>query len=191
MELICRSASELGLALSDEVLEKQEIQLLDPLPLIDGLRRQFGFGDGLFEDLLFLRPSPKIVRAAARPFELPSFPTIDRVGIDFLHTDMATPRLTTAAAMTWAPRAEINVIDVDRSQCDAFLARRKIVVEAEELRLCTGRGFVLIRHLGYGLGVGFLESTRPDDDNFGALRSMYPKAFAADLNQTSAFGNPS
>ena len=191
MDLTPIAPTDVELSIPDEALRAQGLVLVDPAPVIEHVSRRFGFSAGLFDDLLFLRASHKIIRATTRPLELPIAPEIDRTGIDFLRIDMANPRMTTSAMMTWGHQATTNVIDTDREQCLNYLCRQPILLNEEQLRRCTGRGFVIIRHLGQGLGVGFLESTRREDDNFARTRSMYPRAFSQELEQTTPFGNPS
>ena len=190
VDLISLPPSELGVAVSKSALDRQTISLLDPTPIVDYVADCHGIEPHTFEHLVFVQSSTKHIRAAARPLELPESPDIDRAGIEFLRIDMATPRLTTAAAMTWADAARRNVIDLDRQQCLRYLRRIDLTLDARDISTCSGRGFVLIRHLHCGLGVGFLESTRRDDDNFAHLRSLYPTAFSAEVDDISPFGNP-
>lgn len=191
MKLTAISPTEIDLDVAPEILADQGIKLLDAAPILAHVGARFAFPDDLFDDFLFLRPSNKLIRIASRPLAIPRRPGIDRAGLDFLHTDMANPRMTTSAAMTWAQNARTNVVDTDRAQCEDYLRRAPLILNDAQLERCTGRGFVLIRHFGYGLGVGFLESTRPDDENIGHVRSLYPSAYAVDLEQSSPFGNPS
>lgn len=182
--------STIGLSTPVEILDAQQIELLDPAPIVDYVCDLHGFRPSLFDDLVFLQSSRKLIRAARRPVAIPARPAVDRVGIEFLRVDMATPRITTAASMTWAGEATKNVVELSRSQSLFFLRRKSVQLDGRQLPSCSGRGFVLVRHQGWGIGVGFLESTRPDDDTFGQMRSMYPSAFAADVADVSPFGNP-
>jgi NOL1/NOP2/fmu family ribosome biogenesis protein len=191
MNLNYTSAATLGLELDDHVLASHGIRVVDPAPVISHLVERFAFPADTFESLVILQASTKVLRVASPPLDLTAHPAIDRVGIDFLRIDMANPRMTTSAVMTWGSKARQNVVDTDVDQCTAFLRRRPIVLNQDQINRCTARGFVIIRHDGHGLGSGFLESTRHDDHNFGRVRSMYPSAYSADLEQTSPFGNPS
>ena len=179
------------LNLSDQTFSAQGLDLVDPESLLADLNSWHGFPENLFDDYYFVRANEKLIRIVAPPLELPLAPALDRVGLDFLRIDMVVPRLTTAAAMTFARYAVQNVVDTDREQCDRYLCRKSIVLTPQQLDRCTDRGTVLLRHYGHGLGLGFLQSTRPEDETFSTVRSLYPKAFAADLDGTSAFGNPS
>lgn len=173
-----------------QALRAQDLTVVDPEPIVEHVDARFDFPDRQFDDLGFFQASHKIVRAASLPLELPMKPAADRVGIDFLRIDMANPRMTTTASMTWAKFASRNVVDTTRRQCAQFVDRTDFRLQPQQLQVCTGRGFVLIRHRGHGLGIGFLESTRRADDNFASVRSMYPGAFSDELQSTSPFGNP-
>ncbi len=188
MNLIALASERAGLRA--DILDAQGLTLVEPAPIIDHLCHRFGFAADLFEELAFFQASHKIVRVAPVNIEIPLRPPADRVGVDFLRIDMANPRMTTTAVMTWGHQASTNAVDTDRDQCLQFLRRSRIQLRQDQLQHCTGRGFVIIRHLGHGLGVGFLESTRRADDNFAYVRSMYPKAFSNELERTSPFGNP-
>lgn len=181
-------ATELDVELSPRACDRHNIQLLAPEPILDYVDQLYRFDDAAFDDCVFFRASRNHIRVATPPLAVPDGPDIDRVGLEFLRIDMATPRLSTTAAMTWGRHARCNVVDTTRQQCLDYLRRQTITLDDDQLSECTGRGFVIIRHLDQGLGVGFLESTRPDDANRGDVRSMYPSAFARELEETSPFG---
>lgn len=184
------TAHDLGLATPDKVFAAQSVQLVDASALIKTQVERFAFPTDIFDDLLILHPNKKVLRAAARHIELPPAPHIDRIGMDFLRIDMQVPRLTTAAAMTWGHLAQQNVVDLTDDQLDPYLLRKPIILNPSQLALCTSRGAILVRFERYGLGLGFLESTKNDTPNQGHVRSLYPRAFAHDLGQASALGNP-
>lgn len=190
VELSALAPDALDLPVSADCFARQSITLLEPGPIVEYVDDHHDFPEGHFEDFVFLRASKKHVRIASRPLAIPPAPEIDRVGLEFLRIDMARPRLTTVAAMNWGADARLNAVDLDRSQCLRYLRRNPIRLTERQLEQCTGRTFLLIRHRDQGLGVGFLESTRREDDDYRRVRSMYPRAFAADLTETSPFGNP-
>ena len=191
MILSTATPTELGMEVSSEDLASQKLTPLDPSPILDHINARFDFPDNLFDELVFVRANRSVVRAFPRTLRLFARPAFDRVGIDFLRIDMANPRLTTTAVMTWGRRARQNAVDSTREQCERFLRRRPVALTSDQLARCTGRGFVIMRHYGHGLGVGFLESTYEDDESFAQMRSLYPRAFSRDLENTSPFGNPS
>lgn len=182
-------AASVGLDTSPGIFDAQQLAILDPDPIIDYVDARHRFPDGIFDDLVFLQASRKSIRSAHRPLDLPKQPSIDRVGIAFLRIDMANPRMTTSAAMTWANEATHNVVDTDRQQCLRYLRRSPIELTDEQRNGCSSRGFVLIRHRGHGLGTGFVESTRPGDENCGHVRSLYPRAYSDDVARLSPFGH--
>lgn len=190
MELHYLRAADLDLAVDDPLLDAQNIRLVDPRPVIDHVQARFGFPPSLFDDLIIFQANTKLLRATAPPLQLTAAPSIDRLGVDFLRIDMANPRMTTSATMTWGRFATQNFVDTTVDQCTAYLRREQITLSAEQRQRCTGRGFVVVRHAWHGLGVGFLETTDADDERCGHMRSMYPRAYAVDLELTSPFGNP-
>lgn len=190
IELTAADPTELNLDLSADCPDRQDVTLLQPEPIVDYVDECHDFVDGLFEDFVFLKVSRKHVRIASRPLAIPPAPSVDRIGLEFLRIDMARPRLTTVAAMTWATAARRNAIDLQRRQCRDYLDRQPIRLTDRQLDQCTGRTHLLVRHRDHGLGVGFLESTRPDDDHYRRMRSMYPRVFASELCEAPPLGNP-
>ncbi len=190
MNLTAVDSADPDLADTAKKLNEQGLTIVDRTAIVRHICQRFRFSDDLFDGLIFARATKAIIRAISRPIDVTASPALDRIGIDFLRIDMANPRMTTSAAMTWARYAQQNAVDTTAQQCEAFLGRKRFCVNDTQLDTCTGRGFVFIRHYGHGLGVGFLESTRRSDDNFRRVRSMYPRAYAADLENTSPFGNP-
>ncbi len=189
MDFPATTCEELGLATDGDVFEAQQIVVLKPQPILDYVHRLYGLDPSLFSNLLFCRQGTKQIRCLQRPTALFPSPDLDRVGLDFLRIDMVTPRLSTPAALTWGSEATTNAIDLDRSLCKAYLRRQPLELDASDLQHCTGRGFMIVRHRGHGLGLGFLESSDPGDQRFGHLRSLYPKAYAQEVQSISPFGN--
>ncbi len=184
------TAHQAGIDADDRTCRCQNIELLAPEPIVEYLQQLYQFGHDAFDGCVFFKSSRKHIRVATLPMAIPPGPDIDRVGLELLRIDMATPRISTVAAMTWGRRAGRNAVDTSQQQCLAYLRRNPIALTDRQLSGCTGRGFVIIRHETHPLGVGFLESTRPEDDHCGQMRSMYPSAFSAELQETSPFGNP-
>lgn len=175
----------------EEVFRSQGYRLIEREPILALLMERHGFPPELFKSLLFFQISEKIVRATSAEVELFDEPVIDRVGIDFLRIDMAVPRLTSTAAMTFGSAALLNVVDLNADLCEAYLNRERLHLSPDLMKHCTSRGFIILRFDGHGLGLGFLESTSQKDSNCGEVRSLFPSAFAADLRNHSPFGNPS
>ena len=191
MNLSFLTAQQARISLPDQILSDQDLQIVDPSCFLPALLDHHRFPEDLFDDLIFVLFGSKIIRAVARPFESPAAPPLDRIGIDFLRMDMAVPRLTTSAAMTWGHQARHNLVELTREQCEAYLRRENFLLTLAQRPHCSGRGSLLIRFAGKALGLGFLEILAPGDPLDGRVRSLFPRAFSLDLEQTSALGNPS
>ncbi len=185
------TTDQLGLTSDAAALKAQGINPLAPEPILDYVGSLYEFAPSLFDELIFYRQGSKHIRCLQPPAPTFATPRLDRAGIDFLRIDMATPRLATPAALTWGRHARQNAIDLDQPLATAYLRRQPLALEANDIDHCTGRGFVIVRHRHHALGLGFLESTSSDDPGFGRLRSLYPKAYAQEVQSISPFGNPS
>lgn len=165
----------LALAESDEaakVLGETE----DPRPWLEMLAERFGLSSSLFEGYQFLRRGREGIYLLAQDHRPPERPRPDACGLFFLRTNMRYPKLTTAAAMIFGRHATRNVIALDRQQTEAYLARQSLTVTAAQASRCTGRGYVLLRHRGYTLGLGLYEPDR--SAGAGRVHSLYPKAWS-------------
>lgn len=171
-------------------LDAQQLTLLAPEPVIEYIQERHALDCHPLRELIFFCTNSKMIWAAAPPMDLPRGPALDRVGISLLRIDMVTPRLATPAAMAFGTWATTNVVDLPHDLCEAYLSREAVDLSPSQWRRCSGRGHVIVRHDGHALGMGFLESTRPEDDNQGRLRSLYPGAWSSELEQVSPFGNP-
>ncbi len=94
----------------------------------------------------------------------------------FLKTGIRYPKLSTATAMAFGLGASQNYLEVGRRQAQAYFRREDFHPSAAQSRLCTGFGYVLVRHQGYVLGVAMYH---PDQTGSGGLvRSMFPKGWS-------------
>ncbi len=158
------------LALSDVV------EVVDPAPYWQLLEERFGIPPSAFDGYVLVRPQSKKLHLVPADHVPPARPTPETVGLSFLRVKMTYPKLTTAAAMQFGRYATRNVVDADAAQAEAFLTRQPFDASAEALARCTGRVYVLVRHAGWTLGVGFLA---PNEDGAGGtVRSMFPKGWA-------------
>jgi hypothetical protein len=64
------------------------------------------------------------------------------------------------------------VVDLTRDQRDAYQHRRAFSAEPDQVRTCTGRGYVIVRYAGLSLGAAFLERLDPPQ-----LRSEFPRVW--------------
>lgn len=167
---------------------------VDALPWSGILGERFGIDPSTFEGLSLVQTSHKYLQIVNSDHLPPPRPTPDTLGMPFMRTKMQQPKLTTAAAMAFGPAATRNVVHTTREQCDAYLSRRDIVLSAEQAARCTGRGYVLVAHEEWVLGVGFYRPMEPASSEAGQppggiVQSLFPTAWAIRPDQT-AFGGP-
>jgi len=112
---------------------------------------------------------------ASRQLRAPAHPRPESIGLPFLETAGAVPRLTTPAALLLGSAARDQVIELDEAQTDAFLARRAVALRVGQVASCPGGGFVVVRYAGLTLGTG---SVRPATGGGLTLHSAFPTAWA-------------
>jgi hypothetical protein len=162
---------------------------------------RFGLPDDAFDRWVLVQQNRKLVSLANRDCAPPEWPPALAVGLPFIHTNMAFPKLTTGAARLLGPLATQHVIELTAAQADWYLRRVNQAIPAEQLGQCTSKGYVLLRHAGVVLGLGLLRlehrpaERRPPDgseasikevdtraahhtDGSSFIESLYPKAHA-------------
>ncbi len=160
---------------------QQAVKIVDPAPYFRYLEERFGIPPSTFDGYVLVQPGRKKVYIVTADHRPPARPRPRTVGLPFLRIYLKFPKLSTAAAQQFGHAATRNVIDVDAVQAEAFLTRRDFRARPEQLTLCTGRGYVLVRYQGHTLGVGFLI---PDEEG-GCVESMLPKSWARDPDSFS------
>ena len=158
------------------------LDVVDPEPWFAGLEERFGIQPAAFDGYVLHRPNNKTLWIVAADHEPPPRPPNAGVGLGFLHTAMAVPKLTTQAAMAFGHHATRNVVTLDEAGADRYLRRDDVTLEAGELVDGDGDGYVLLRCRGLTLGVGFL---RVGESGTGRIRSLFPKAWS--IADSSAF----
>ncbi len=136
------------------------------------LAERFAFPEGTFADLAFVRHGKEKLVIVPRGFAAPAPPAPPTQGLAVRDADRRNPHHTPAAALAVGARARANAQDLDRPRLDDYLARRDVGLAGEESATCTGDGYVLVRHRGACLGVGWF---RAAPDGGGSLRSLFPK----------------
>ena len=131
--------------------------------------QRFGIDAERFTDQVICRRTGRGLYIAASDHRPPSAPEPETIGMRFVRTTARPPKLSTAAVMLLAPAAHRNVVDLDPGQIEPYLRREPLTLSPERCTTCTGTGYVLVRHLGFGLGMGYLNTeTR-------LLESLFPK----------------
>lgn len=160
------------------------VEVVDPVPYWALIEERFGIPPAVFDGWALVRPQSKKLYLVPEDHAPPARPTPETVGLPFLRVKMKYPKLTTAAAMQFGRHATRNVIEATAAQAAAYLTRQPFSASAEVLARCTGRGYVLVRHAGWTLGVGFLA---PGEDGGGTVRSMFPKGWAREAEALAAW----
>lgn len=150
------------------------VEVVDPAPYWAQLEHRFGIPPATFDGFTLVRPQSKKLYLVPANHTPPARPTPETVGLPFLRIKMAVPKLTTAAAMQFGRYATRHAIDVTAEQADAYLARRPLTPSTEHLARCSSRGYVIVRHGGWGLGVGFLDDATAEAPT---VQSMFPKSW--------------
>jgi NOL1/NOP2/sun family putative RNA methylase len=164
--------------LGEETVPASEPAPLPPVPPSQwraGVER-YGLSAQEIEDrFVVFRANTRTLALASRALRAPVHPRPESVGLPFLETAGAVPRLTTPAALLLGAAARDHVLELDEPQTDAFLARRAVPLTAAQGAWCRGGGFVLVRHAGLTLGSG---SVRPTAGGEWVLHSAFPTAWA-------------
>jgi NOL1/NOP2/fmu family ribosome biogenesis protein len=101
-------------------------------------------------------------------------PQPDAVGMLFVKIRNRYPKLSTAASMLLGSGATRNVIDLDEDQLCAFIRRQPVVLPDIQIQGCDDRGYVLVRHRSFAMGVGVLHPHAAG----ASLESMFPKGWS-------------
>lgn len=140
-------------------------------PRLATLREHFGLPDGFWEGFRFHARGDEI-HATARDHAPWPHPRPQASGFPVMKRKGGWPKPTTAAALRLGDTASRNAVDLTRDQRDAYQRRRAVTLEPDQVRACTGRGYVVVRYAGLSLGAGFLTSLDPPE-----IRSEFPRAW--------------
>ena len=78
--------------------------------------------------------------------------------------------------MVFGGKATRNTVELDTEQIQAYVQREEIRLRKDQIRSCTGIGYVLVRHRDVEFGVALY---LPDDHGgSGRMKSLFPKAWA-------------
>ncbi len=159
-----------GFRLVEEVVEE-----IDAAPYLALLEDRWGIPADVFAGSVIFRPNRKWLAIVDRRVLVPVDAEWLAIGIPFLYDRMRDPRLTTAAAIQFGALARRNLLDLDREELTAFLARRELRPRPEEVAKCTGPGYVIVRHRGLVAGLG---RAWAEDDGL-VVQGMVPRSWQA------------
>jgi len=169
---VLEKVDEVGAAAQEAAANPAEV----PLAQWRGGVERFGIpAEEVARRFVVFRANARTLALASRELCLPPRPRPESVGLPFVETAGAVPRLTTPAALLLGGAARDNVIELEAAQVDAFLARRPFPLGAAPAAGLEGRGYVLARYGGLTLGTGTL---RPDAGGELVLHSAFPTAWA-------------
>lgn len=120
------------------------------------------------------RSSSKGLHLVCADHRPPVFPTPEFIGQHALNIKLSPPKPTTAIAGLSAARARRFFIELDSDQLHEYLSRNAQVIPEAQLAACEAGGWVMVRHGGHGVGLGYLN--RSDR----RLESLFPKARSLD-----------
>ena len=164
----------------------QRVELVDQNRLKDMICSRFSIDQEAFDGLVFFQSNRRLVSLVNVDHLPPVGHRVQATGLPFVHTGMALPKLTTAATFFIGNRAKANIVDVNHDQTDSFLSRETIILVEGQMDRCTDAGYVIVRHEGVIVGLGFLRVT---DDGCATLESYFPKSWSIEQG-ASAFDGP-
>ena len=140
------------------------------------LEQRFGMPRKGFEGYTFFQRTARDLRMVSRDHRPPLQPEPQTTGMVFMRAQSKFPKLTTAAAMVFGGKATRNTIELDAEQIQAYVHRQEIKLREDQVRSCTGIGYVLVRHREVGFGVALY---LPDEHGeSGRIKSLFPKAWS-------------
>lgn len=141
---------------------------------LDRLQRRFGFDASVFAELELLVHNRDHLAVVHRDHQRVEGAQAETVGLIFLRTAMAVPKLTTQAAMVFGRHATRNVVElVSRARAEAYLRREELRPSVEELSRCTSPGQVLVAYDGLVLGLAYYRRAGEEP----SLESLFPRAW--------------
>lgn len=110
------------------------------------LCERFGIPRQTFEGLQLVAHGRHHVAIRANASQTPTLPlgSLDAVGLLFVRTQMARPKLTTAAAQRFAPAATRNIVLLQRHRALLYVQRELFELGTNETATLTGHGPVLV-----------------------------------------------
>ena len=160
--------------MSDQLIPVEEVvQPVDGLPYFELVEQRFGIPLSVFEPYLVFQPNKQNLWIVDRALRIPPRPKHYTVGIPFFYVNMRFPRLTTLAAVKFGQDAIRNVFDARGDEPAMLLHRHEIRIDEERGRSMSSCGYVMLRHHGLPIGLGFFH---PEDDG-DWLRGMVPRSW--------------
>ncbi len=139
------------------------------------VKERFGIEADAYDGYTFYEGQKSRVYVVGAEHYRPPEIDLEPSGMLFMRMASRYPKPTTAAALAFGAKATRNIIDLNKDQIFPYLHRETYPVSVEQVRWCTGKGYVLVRYKGYTLGTGLYF---PNNDGSGRLESLYPKGWS-------------
>lgn len=166
---------------------EEALEPVDAAQILADVEERFGIAPAVFDEFLIFRSSSKRLSIVRRGVRVPSRPKPEIVGMPFYRTKGRYPRLTTAAAMRFAPHIQRNVIDLEDTDMAPLLANGELILPSERLQNVSHTvdqgmdrdqdrrgGWVLLRRRGFILIFALFYSR---DDGGGRLIVQLPRTW--------------
>ncbi len=144
------------------------------VPYLEQLQKRFGFEAQFFNKFQFSHQTRKGIYITHSDIDPPESLKMDVVGLFFMKTKIKFPKLTTAASMLFGRYATSNVIELTVTEFQTYLQGQDLLLTEQQVKLCTGMGYVLIQCKNYYAGQGLLFIDR--DTQQYHLRSLFPRS---------------
>ena len=144
---------------------------VDDDPRLGTLRDHYGLSPEVWRGLRFHARGDDVHATSADHAPMAK-PRPQASGFPVFKRAASWPKPSTAAAMRLGDPAVRNVVDLTRDQRDAYQRRRAFRIEPDQVRACTGRGYVIVRYAGLSLGAAFLTGLDPPE-----IRSEFPRVW--------------
>lgn len=165
--------------LNDTAIPVGELVAMPPPVPVEEWRagvERFGIApQEVLDRFVVFRANTRTLALASRELRAPAQPKPAAIGLPFVDTAAAKPRLMTPAALLLGGAARDNVLELDERGADAFLAHRATSLPAAQAVACRGGGQVLVRYRGLILGTGSVRSAAGEE---WTLHSAFPTAWA-------------
>lgn len=133
-----------------------------------------------FREYRILRRGKEGLYLVAYDHQPPQLPIPDSIGMFFLRTQMVVPKLSTGAAMLFAPHISRNRIGLKKSQLDAYFRRETFPLSPEQWLENTTSQQVLVTYQSFGLGIGQYRKAAAGNVS---LQSLFPKGWSPDRDK--------
>ena len=151
----------------------------DAQPLHEVIER-YGVTERTIAGLRTIRGKGEQMFLLPEEFCMPSYFESRDIGLRTLRTDSEMPKPAHPGAMFLGQHAGKNIVQLASDRAAAFMRRKALDLEPEEMIECDGGGFVLVKCGTACVGVGILCTA---DDGHKYLVSNFPRRWAARLGE--------